>query len=36
MGEEECLYQGDVDENGKPHGKGITLEPAGGIEIGYY
>ena len=36
LGEELCFYQGDSDENDRPHGKGITLEPTGGIEIGYY
>ena len=36
MGEDLCLYQGDINENQNPNGKGITLEPNGGIEIGYY
>ena len=36
LGEDKCLYQGDVDKNGKPDGKGIMLEPSGGIDIGYW
>ena len=36
MGEEESIYQGDVDRSGRPNGRGIMMEPCGGIDLGYW